>query len=160
MASQCSDVLDCRGICVQCLVGARDFSAIGRVQTVCGTHLPEQWVSWAVSSALKRTGLEADRSPSSSVNVKTSWRLTTFLSPLNGAVFNKTRVIFYLYLYFNLWTLLDVFKVRRHGFVSKLLFALGSLITPRVFDAFRKLAGTNFTLKEAEKRAGRRGRTF
>ena len=44
--------------------------------------------------------------------------------------------------------------------MSKLLFALGSLITSRVFDAFRKLVGTNFTLKEAEIRAGRRGRTF
>ena len=51
-------------------------------------------------------------------------------------------------------------EVRKHGFVSKLLFALGSLITPRVFDAFRELLRANSTLKEAEIRAGRRGRTF
>jgi len=55
---------------------------------------------------------------------------------------------------------LHVVEVRRHGFVSKLLFALGSLITPRVFDAFRKLLRANFTLEEAEIRVGRRGRTF
>ena len=55
---------------------------------------------------------------------------------------------------------MHVVEVRRHGFVSKLIVALGSLITPRVFDAFRKLLRENFTLKEAEIRAGRRGRTF
>lgn len=44
--------------------------------------------------------------------------------------------------------------------MSKLLFALGSLITPRVFDAFRKLLRAKCALKEAEIRAGGRRRTF
>ena len=44
--------------------------------------------------------------------------------------------------------------------MSKLLFALGSVITPRVFDAFREVLRASFTLEEAEIRAGRRGRTF
>lgn len=55
---------------------------------------------------------------------------------------------------------MHVVELRTRGFVSKLLLALSSLITPRVFDAFRKLLRANFTLKQAGIRAGRRGRTF
>jgi len=64
-------MLDNRGSRVRFSTGAGNFSLRHRIQKGSGAHpSPIQWVPGALSLRVKRPGLEANRSPPSSAEVK------------------------------------------------------------------------------------------